>query len=268
MLWGSNQEPNDVKIDRRSNMNNNFKSIYGEIFSMIDKVRDDDSANIFLNKIKEMGTANPSFQDTEHQSLKGNSLLHIAVAFGRPLAVNILLDEGADINFKNDAGLKPIELAENFLKNTGTAPSWADWQPTQNDYKIIINKLKIKMNNYLENNINRLWQCPKCGGILEKNENTFQISGKLKDILGEAKCSFCGSSHSAKEVYNGTFDFAESDEFILKIAKDRENIKFDQTKMRWVYKGSIIKLKIDRNDFKSLSNISDKNKSKWWHFWK
>jgi hypothetical protein len=104
--------------------------------------------------------------------------------------------------------------------------------------------------------MNRFWQCPKCGGILEKNEVTLQVAGKLAGLAGSATCSFCSASQSATEVYAGAFDFAESDEFIARMGADRGNVSFDQGRMRWLYRGRLVALR------------SDGSAKKWWQFWR
>ena len=98
--------------------------------------------------------------------------------------------------------------------------------------------------------VKRFWQCPGCGGILEKNEATRRAVGQLAGLAGSATCSFCGSSQSASEVYSVAFDFVESDDFISNMGRDQDNVSFDQRRMRCAYCGQIVALKADLVTFR------------------
>jgi hypothetical protein len=86
------------------------------------------------------------------------------------------------------------------------------------------------------------WQCPKCGGILEKKAATLAASDQLKGILGDATCSYCMTGQPAADVYGGKYDFAESDDFIRQMAADQVNVSFDEARMRYSYKGKVVEL--------------------------
>lgn len=86
------------------------------------------------------------------------------------------------------------------------------------------------------------WQCTKCGGILQKNAVTLAASDQLKGIAGNATCSYCGTTHPASDVYGGQYDFAESDDFIRQMGADQGNLSFDETTMRYSYKGRVVEL--------------------------
>jgi ankyrin repeat protein len=91
----------------------------------------------------------------------------------------------------------------------------------------------------------RFWQCPNCWSILEKSN--FELAKMLTQVtmVGTNTCPGCGSSQSKSDVYGGTFDFAESDDFIAQMAADHDNRSFDETRKRYVYKGRIVALLSD-----------------------
>jgi hypothetical protein len=119
--------------------------LVGDVIGFVDQVRDEASAERFRVLVRTFGTPNPSYEGTGHFNLKEQTLLHIAVACGRPLAVKVLLQEGADTVAKNSANLSPLELAINFreTKNQlGPGASWATWQPTLEDYAGIVEQIE------------------------------------------------------------------------------------------------------------------------------
>ena len=72
----------------------------------------------------------------------------------------------------------------------------------------------LAKNNLAVRIMNVFWQCPNCGGILEKRKATLGVVDDVAGLMGSATCSFCGTSHSATQVYEGAFDLAETDEFV------------------------------------------------------
>lgn len=94
----------------------------------------------------------------------------------------------------------------------------------------------------------RFWQCPDCGGILEKNEATLLTVRKMRGVAGRASCSFCGHAEEASRVYNGAFDFVQSDEFIQRMGTDQENLAFDESSKRWYYKKEVVALRADQKE--------------------
>jgi len=116
-----------------------------EVNALIDKASDAASAEALRQAIRACGSANLTFQDVEHYILDGRTFLHIAVGCGRRLAVDVLLEEGARTDVPNGAGLKPLELANNFLEMEKASPAgagWADWQPTADDYQAIVDAIR------------------------------------------------------------------------------------------------------------------------------
>lgn len=91
----------------------------------------------------------------------------------------------------------------------------------------------------------QLWQCPTCGGILQKNSSTMAMADKVAGLAGNATCNYCGNSHSATRVYAGEWDFADSDQRIMQIASARIDIAYDESCERWRYRGQILKLAKD-----------------------
>lgn len=93
-----------------------------------------------------------------------------------------------------------------------------------------------------------LWQCPQCGGILQKQRETMAIKDKAGALIGTATCSYCSGSTPVSAVYAGQFDFADSDEHIRKISSDRAHMEFDEGTMRWRYKGQTVRLAPDSDE--------------------
>ncbi len=71
------------------------------------------------------------------------------------------------------------------------------------------------------------------------------IKDDLAGIGGTATCSYCSSSFLASSVYEGAFDFAESDFRIRAMASEQGNMHFDTTSKRWYYCGQLVKLRSD-----------------------
>ena len=92
---------------------------------------------------------------------------------------------------------------------------------------------------------NMLWQCPNCGGILEKYQETMMLNEKVSAIHGKVTCSYCSMRVPTNSVYSGQFDFVDSDSLIRKIANDHDNIEFDNKINRWRYHGEIVLLACD-----------------------
>lgn len=103
------------------------------------------------------------------------------------------------------------------------------------------------------------WQCPKCGGILQKQKETMELKDNVAGMLGSVACSYCSNSLPAASVYAGQFDFVDTDEQIRSMASDKENMRFDQKSLRWRYKGKIVALLYDHGD---------EDTKRWWQFWK
>lgn len=94
----------------------------------------------------------------------------------------------------------------------------------------------------------KLWQCPNCGGILEKQQVTMDLKEKVAGLLGMVTCSYCSGGVPTSTVYDGQFDFSDSDQRIREIANDRTNIMFDESIMRWRYKGIVVSLACDTQE--------------------
>lgn len=45
------------------------------------------------------------------------------------------------------------------------------------------------------------WQCPKCGGVLEKG-----FGSLFKKVIGTATCGGCGTQFAQNEIYSGKYD--------------------------------------------------------------
>lgn len=91
-----------------------------------------------------------------------------------------------------------------------------------------------------------LWQCPNCGGILEKSQETIGLKKMAAGLLGMVTCSYCSGKLPSSTVYDGQFDFSDSDQRIREMANDRTNIMFDESIMRWRYCGEIVCLACDK----------------------
>ena len=105
----------------------------------------EEDAERLRGMIRELGTPNLTFDNTSHSQLEGRSLLHKAVADGRPLAVKVLLEEGADrgaeMTIDGKSAGRPIDVAYNFFaaaKQLGMGATWASWQPTAHDRQQIL----------------------------------------------------------------------------------------------------------------------------------
>lgn len=109
-----------------------------------------------------------------------------------------------------------------------------------------------------------MWQCPKCGGILQKQRETIEIKDKVGVLLGSATCSYCSTNVPASAVYEGQFDFADPDERIRQVTSDRENMQFDPRVMRWHYKSEVVPLACDIDE----SGPTEEQSRKWWQFWR
>lgn len=81
------------------------------------------------------------------------------------------------------------------------------------------------------------WQCPKCGGVLEKG-----VGRRFKKVIGSATCGGCGAKFSPEDVYGGKYD--------VEIVDLGPPIKIIQ--VGWGL----------------TQNASRKQDSKWWQFWK
>lgn len=86
---------------------------------------------------------------------------------------------------------------------------------------------------------------PHLWGILQKNSSTMAFAGQVAGLAGNATCNYCGTSHSATQVYDGQWDFADSDQRIMQIASARIDIVYDESVRRWRYRGQILKLAKD-----------------------
>jgi len=109
----------------------------------------------------------------------------------------------------------------------------------------------------------QLWQCPNCGAILRKERDTLAVIDKIGPVMGTVSCTQCNTGVPTSTVYDGQFDFAESDERIRQMGNDRANMRFDKQTMRWHYKDQVVPLASDVE--KSIGRARNR---KWWQFWR
>jgi hypothetical protein len=77
---------------------------------------------------------------------------------------------------------------------------------------------------------NRLWQCPKCGTILEKRGlgKVWNPGDPIRRVAGTATCGGCMSRYDQADVYGGMYDVKEK-------AKEEQVAAFDGTVSVIVY---------------------------------
>lgn len=71
---------------------------------------------------------------------------------------------------------------------------------------------------------NRLWQCPKCGKILEKRGlgKYWNVGDSITRVAGTATCGNCMSRYDQADVYSGMYDVEEK-------VEQRQQTDFDGT---------------------------------------
>jgi ankyrin repeat protein len=132
--------------------------------------------------------------------------LMIAAQEGNAEIVKLLIESGSDVNSKDNKGLTALKVSENegfkdiieILKNNA--------ESQKGDSTNVATRSRGP-----KVTANRLWQCPKCGTILEKGRlgKIWNPGDPIAWVAGNATCDKCMARYDQADVYGGMYDVEE-----------------------------------------------------------